>query len=135
MIRYHIFLVEDDVYFDFFYKTELLNYFFTDYMAEPNREDLKKQFNYITCPIPHEEFDHTEQNVYLSERIITVFSNQPLIMDNHFLAQLEKLDRHCFIVDHSNNKYGWLTPKKNQLNWSNPAEHFAINQLYNQSIN
>ncbi|HHU20232.1 MAG TPA: sporulation inhibitor of replication protein SirA [Bacilli bacterium] len=135
MIRYHIFLVEDDVYFDFFYKTELLNYFFTDYMAEPNQEDLKKQFNYITCPIPHNEFDQMKQNVYLSERIITVFSNQPLIMDNHFLTQLEKLDRHCFIVDHTNNKYGWLTPKKNQLNWANTAKHFAINQLYNQSIN
>lgn len=45
MIRYHIFLVEDDVYFDFFYKTDLLNQFFTKYMSDPNREDLRKQFN------------------------------------------------------------------------------------------
>lgn len=131
MIRYHIFLVEDDVYFDFFYKTELLNYFFTDYMSEPNREDLKKQFNYITCPIPHDEIEQSGQNIYLSERIITVFSNQELIMDNYFLAQLEKLDRHCFIVDHTNNKYGWLTPKKNELNWANLNEQFTITQLYN----
>lgn len=118
MIRYHIFLIEDDVYHEYFYKTDLLSRFFNAYMAEPNRVDLKRPFLYITCPIPHHELDQTNQYIYLSDRIITVFSNKQLILDNHFLEQLEKIDRHCFIVDHTNNNYGWLTPKKNQMNWT-----------------
>lgn len=134
MIRYHIFLVEDDVYFDFFYKTDLLNQFFTKYMSDPNREDLRKQFNYITCPVPRDQINTTKQNIYITERIITVFSNQQLILDNHFLNQLEKLDRHCFIVDHTNKKYGWLTPKKLKFNWSKLSGTDELDNLLNQSM-
>ncbi|MBU5594188.1 sporulation inhibitor of replication protein SirA [Amphibacillus sp. MSJ-3] len=118
MNRYHIFLIEDDVYHEYFYNTALLNRFFIAYMAEPNRPDLKKPFYFITCPIPYNEFEQTNQFIYLSDRMITIFSTEQLILDSQFIAQLEKIDRHAFIVDLTNDNYGWLTPKKSQLHWT-----------------
>lgn len=127
MMRYHIFLVEDDVYFDYFYKTQVLHQFFMEYMAEPNRADLKKQFSYVTCPIPHDEMDNNNQNIYLSERIITVFVEHELILDNYFITQLEKTDRHCFIINHTQSSYGWLRPNKSELLWPNQIQSAGIN--------
>jgi len=131
MMRYHIFLIEDDVYFDYFYKTDLLFEFLSEYMEEPSRIDLKKQFQYITCEIPHDEISYSEQSVYISDRIITVFADQESILDTQFISTLDKIDRHCFIINDSNNNYGWLKPNKNEFLWK---KQFGVS-LFAQTIN
>lgn len=115
MIRYHIFLIEDEVYQDYFFRTHLLKRFFNAYMTEPNRADLKRQFRFMTCPIPTDKVDQTKHSIYVNDRIITVFLDNDLIYDPKLLKQLEKLNHHCFIIEHTNENYGWLTPRKSTL--------------------
>ncbi|MBM7540781.1 sporulation inhibitor of replication protein SirA [Amphibacillus cookii] len=110
MNRYYIFFLKAEVYHHYFYKAALLNRFFHKYMSQPDRSDLEKQFFYITRPIPTKDNIQTQQIEITNNRMMTIFSSAQCILDHPLLYDLEDQNHHCFIVDHTYQHFGWLSP-------------------------
>ncbi|WP_067843657.1 sporulation inhibitor of replication protein SirA [Amphibacillus sediminis] len=118
---YYIFFVKDDVYQDYFFKTDLVAHFFCSYLREPNREDLNRQFYFITQAIHKNALKALPQNhnqsIHFKERMLTIYRNESLLNDYHLLQHLEDRHRPCFILDLTNQDYGWLTPLNSRKEW------------------
>lgn len=132
MQKYYIFLLKEEVYRDYFYKTGLLNRFFHAYLFYPKRNDLKKQFNYITRHIPVDLSTSIQNNLAITSPV-----GNPLQSNNHLIdgiavkerwieikceslamaslllyQWLEQIERSCFVIEQNGERHGWLSPLK-----------------------
>ncbi|SEN48774.1 Protein of unknown function [Amphibacillus marinus] len=110
MYHYYLFIVEEEVYQDYFYKSGIIARFFKAYLNSPSRWDLSKQFMYITKRIPINKLSSKIKFETINERIISLTQVHQLPFNSKLISELELVDRHCFVVDNTQARYGWISP-------------------------
>lgn len=137
--KYSIFWIKEEVAQRYFYKSDILYRFLKSYQSNKGRQDLSKQYNYITHNFPEEALiEHIKKNNHsisiktLSDKQkMTLYKNNQYILlyvyDSHltFLSKslheaeyllfpiLRTFHPLLFIMSHTHINYGWISPVPN----------------------
>ncbi|KKE78448.1 sporulation inhibitor of replication protein SirA [Oceanobacillus caeni] len=135
MYDYSIYWIKQEVANHYFHKSDILYRFFEEYRYNKNRIDLRRQFLYITKSIEKDIFIsilkyNLKDDVHINQNdsIIELYNNRYFISLHIEQKQLKFRSRSLqdaeeilfpilrlihplfFVVGHTNQKYGWISP-------------------------
>ncbi|WP_079709542.1 sporulation inhibitor of replication protein SirA [Paraliobacillus ryukyuensis] len=128
METYYMFFLEDEVQNNYFYKSGLLCQFIRSYLSNPDREDLRDQFFYITRVInqkdlmtcfkndlPTYNFNLIEPySITMRPRWVEVEFDSLQSAYSLFFQWIKQIRKCCFIVEKNGDNFGWLSPLRKE---------------------
>ncbi|GAA0611774.1 sporulation inhibitor of replication protein SirA [Virgibacillus siamensis] len=135
MNQYSIYWIKEEFAHHFFHKSHILYRFLTAYQMEENREDLTKQFEFITNSFPknklishlshiksdnvHVRWENNNVEIWKDMQYISLHIHQKHInfrseilhdAENLLFPALRLFQPVLFIMSNNVDHYGWLSP-------------------------
>ncbi|SHG60413.1 sporulation inhibitor of replication protein SirA [Virgibacillus sp. Bac330] len=148
MHMYSIYHLTEEVAKNYFHKSSLLYRFFMELKSQPNRSDLRRQFDYITYPICYkgilltiQRFNSANLFVNIDKHRVSIYNKKACISlhigEKHLKFHCETLEIAeeilfpilrsyqplLFVVGDNIQNFGWITPI---LEYSQPEQNEAM---------
>ena len=139
MNKYTIYWIKQEIAQHYFFKCDILYRFLTSYQDNKNRQDLSIQYRYITHDFDKSHLaehikaydDHLSIKTHQNDQGMTLYKNNQYMLlhiDQSYLTCictslhdaedmlfpiLRTFHPLFFIISHTENKYGWISPITN----------------------